>query len=118
MPSLVGVVCQLFSEQSDDFSNKEGVTGMHLCMITTTHLAARQADADDIALGGFDLAEEVALLLIGHPACFLRVVRFRLIDPLLLEGDKEVWGRIGIISLLGLRGWHLRFFFWALPAVN
>lgn len=87
-------------------------------MATTTHLAARQADADDIALGGFDLAEEVALLLVGHPACFLRVVGFRLIDPLLFEGDKEVWGRIGILSLLGLRGWHLRFFLWTLPAVN
>lgn len=80
-------------------------------MATITHLAARQADADDLTLGGFDLAEEVAVLLVGHPACFLRVVRFRLIDPLLLERDKEVWGRIGILSLLGLRGWHLRFFF-------
>lgn len=87
-------------------------------MASITHLAARQADADDIALGGFDLAEEVALLLVGHPACFLRVVRFRLIDPLLLKGDEEVWGRIGILSLLGLRGRHLRFFFSALLAVN
>lgn len=87
-------------------------------MATTTHLAARQTDADDVALGGFDLAEKVALLLVGHPACFLRVVGFRLIDPLLLKGDKEVWGRIGILSLLGLRSWHLRFFFWALPAIN
>lgn len=85
---------------------------MHLCSVTTiTHLAARQADADDFTLGGFDLAEEVAVLLVGHPACFLRVVRFRLIDSLLLERDKEVWGRIGILSLLGLRGWHLWFFF-------
>jgi len=81
-----------------------------------THLAARQADADDIALGGFDLTKEVALFLVGHPACLLRVVRFRLIDPLLLEGDEEIRGRIGILSLLGLRGWHLRLFFWSLLA--
>lgn len=73
----------------------------------TTHLAARQADADDIALGGFDLAKYVAIFLVGHPACFLRIVGFRLVDSLLLERDEEVRGRIGIISLLGLRGWHL-----------
>lgn len=91
---------------------------MHLCTAIITHLAARQADADDIAFGGFDLAEEVTLLLVGHPACLLRVVGFRLIDSLLLKGDEEVWSRIGILSLLRLRGWHLRFFFWALPAVN
>lgn len=75
-----------------------------------TYLAARQADADDIALGGFDLAEEVAILLVGHPARLLRIVGFRLIDPLLFEGDEKVRGRIGILSLLGLHPWHLAAF--------
>jgi len=90
-----------------------------ICVTATiTHLAARQADADDVALCGFDLTEKIAFLLVRHPACLLRVVGFRLIDPLLLEGDEEVWSRIGILSLLSLRGWHLRFFFWALPAIN
>lgn len=85
--------------------------------VEDTHLAARQTDADDIALGGFDLTEKVAILLVGHPARLLRVVGFRLIDPLLLEGDEEVRGRIGILSLLGFRGWHLRaLFFRALLA--
>lgn len=74
----------------------------------TTHLAARQADADDITLGGFDLAKDMALLLVGHPACLLRIVGFRLVDSLLLEGDEEVWGRIGILALRGLLvPWHL-----------
>lgn len=83
-----------------------------------TYLAARQADADDVALGGFDLAKEVALLFVRHPARLFRVIRFRLVDPLLLEGDEEVWGRIGIFSLLLYRGWHLCYFFWALLVVN
>lgn len=90
---------------------KKGASGLW-----STHLAARQADADDITLGGFDLTKEIALLLVGHPARLLRVVGFRLIDPLLLERDEEVWGRIGIISLLGLRSWHLWLFFRALLA--
>jgi len=83
-----------------------------------TYLAARQADADDVALGGFDLTKEVALFLVRHPARLFRVIGFRLVDPLLLERDEEVRGRIGILSLLLLHGWHLCYFFSALLVVN
>lgn len=68
--------------------------------VACTYLSTGQANADDVALGGLDLTEQEALLLIGDPAGLLRVVRFRLIDTLLLERHEQVRGGI-LILLIG-----------------
>lgn len=62
------------------------------------YLATSDANADDIALGGLDLSQQVTLLFVGDPARLLGVVRFRLIDTLLFERHEQI--RSGILILL------------------
>lgn len=63
-----------------------------------TYIATSQGNADDVSLGGLDVTEQVTLLVIGDPTGLLRVVRFRLIDTLLLQRHEQIRG--GILILL------------------
>lgn len=77
-------------------------------MRSVTHLAPGKVDGDQVALGGLDLSLQEALLLVGYPACLLAIVRFALVDTLLLERHEQVRGWIGIVTLLLLWLRHLR----------
>lgn len=68
-----------------------------------THLATGQRNGDDVALGRLNLAHEVALLLVGDPACLFTIVRLGLVDSLLFERYEQIRGRIELLVRL-LRG--------------
>lgn len=63
-----------------------------------------------VTLGGDNVAEDKAFLLVGHPDHLFAIEGLRLVLALLLQGYEQVFARIGILAwfLLMLRhgGWR------------
>lgn len=62
-------------------------------------LATVDVERDHVTFGVADVAEDVALLLIGDPEHLLAIVRLGLIFSLLLERNEQVLGRIRVLGV-------------------
>lgn len=87
--------------------NQTGRTCDGTLAATKHYLTAGESDSHQLALGGLDLTEDVAESLIRDPAGLLGVIRLRLIDTLLFEGDEQPFRWIGIVSDLLFNLWHI-----------
>uniref|UniRef100_A0A2M4DMR2 Uncharacterized protein n=1 Tax=Anopheles darlingi TaxID=43151 RepID=A0A2M4DMR2_ANODA len=70
----------------------------HQVLLVVLGLATRQANGNQVTLGGLDFTQQVALLLVRNPASLLGIVRLALIDTLLFERNEKERGWVRILS--------------------
>lgn len=66
-----------------------------LKVLSLTHA---YSNGDQVALGALDLSDDVALLLVRDPARLLGIIRFGLVDALLLQRDVQELCGVGVGS--------------------
>lgn len=69
-------------------------------LITNNYLASGKVDGHQVALGGLNFSLHKALFFVWNPASLLAIVGLALVDTFLFERNEQVWGRIGVLTLL------------------